>query len=59
MTETETGIGIETEITGMIGTEDEGVVLLLSRGDALSVPTGGEPKSVSMTVRGPHPLPMI
>ena len=56
---TETGIGIETEITGMIGTEDEGVVLLLSRGDALPVPTGGESKNVSMTVRGPHPLPMI
>jgi len=26
---TETGIGIEIEITVMIGTEDEGVVLLL------------------------------
>jgi len=38
---TETGIGTETEITGMIGTEDEGVVLPLSRGDALPVPTGG------------------
>ena len=56
---TETEIGIETEITGMIGIGDEGVVLPLPRGDALPVQIGEEPKSVSMTVRGLHPLPMI
>jgi len=55
----ETGIGTETETTGMIRTEGEGVVPPLLRGDALPVPIGGQPKSASMTVQGPHPLLMI
>lgn len=57
---TETGIETETgkETTGMIGTEGEGVVLPLMKGDVLLVLTGGQPKSVSMTAQGPHPLLM-
>ena len=40
MTETETGI--ETGIIATIGTEGEGVALLLMKGDVLQVPTGGQ-----------------
>jgi len=56
---TETEIGIGREITEMIGTEGEGVVPLPLRGDAPPALTGGQPKSVLMTARGPHPLLMI
>jgi len=54
-----TGIGIGIESTGMTGREGEGVVPLLMRGGALPALTGGRPKSVLMTVRGPLPLLMM
>ena len=55
MTKTGIGIGKETEITGTIGTEDEGVAPPHLKGGVLPVPTGGRPKNASMTVQGPHP----
>ena len=56
MTETETGTGTGRETTEMTGTEGEGVVPQFTKGGVLPVLIGGQPKSVSMTVRGPHPL---
>ena len=55
-TGTETETGIERETTEMTGTEGEGVAPQFSKGGVLPALTGGRPKSVSMTVRGPHPL---
>jgi hypothetical protein len=54
-----TGRGTEKEITGMTGTEGEGVVLPVLRGDVLPALIGGLLRSVSMTGQGPLLLLMI
>ena len=53
---TEIGTGTGREITETTGTEGEGVVPQFMKGGVLPVLTGGLPKSVLMTARGPRPL---